>query len=97
MDQPIGVRPELFSSIGPYNLRYRSLADWDFNIRCFANPALVTRHMDVVVARFNELGGLSNTFVDKAFLKRLPITTRLGIRLVIIAARWWVKWRARGD
>ncbi|EUA04140.1 putative glycosyl transferase [Mycobacterium kansasii 824] len=53
--------------------------------------------MDVVVARFNELGGLSNTFVDKAFLKRLPITTRLGIRLVIIAARWWVKWRARGD
>ncbi|KZS73141.1 glycosyltransferase [Mycobacterium kansasii] len=95
--QSIFYRRELFSSIGPYNLRYRSLADWDFNIRCFSNPALVTRHMDVVVARFNELGGLSNTFVDKAFLKRLPITTRFGIRLVIIAARWWVKWRARGD
>ncbi|ORB86265.1 glycosyltransferase [Mycobacterium kansasii] len=93
--QAIFYRRELFTSIGPYNLRYRSLADWDFNIRCFSNPALVTRHMNIVVAHFNELGGLSNTFVDKAFLKRLPITTRLGIRLVIIGARWWLKLRVR--
>lgn len=40
--QAIFYRRGLFGTIGPYNLRYRVLADWDFNIRCFSNPALVT-------------------------------------------------------
>ncbi|PRH92520.1 glycosyl transferase, partial [Mycobacterium tuberculosis variant pinnipedii] len=71
--------------------RYRVLADWDFNIRCFSNPALVTRYMHVVVASYNEFGGLSNTIVDKEFLKRLPMSTRLGIRLVIVLVRRWPK------
>lgn len=83
--QAIFYRRGLFGTIGPYNLRYRVLADWDFNIRCFSNPALVTRYMHVVVASYNEFGGLSNTIVDKEFLKRLPMSTRLGIRLVITA------------
>lgn len=82
--QAIFYRRGLFGTIGPYNLRYRVLADWDFNIRCFSNPALVTRYMHVVVASYNEFGGLSNTIVDKEFLKRLPMSTRLGIRLVIV-------------
>lgn len=68
--QAIFYRRGLFGTIGPYNLRYRVLADWDFNIRCFSNPALVTRYMHVVVASYNEFGGLSNTIVDKEFLKR---------------------------
>lgn len=45
--QAIFYRRGLFGTIGPYNLRYRVLADWDFNIRCFSNPALVTRYMHV--------------------------------------------------
>ncbi|BDB42999.1 hypothetical protein IWGMT90018_34450 [Mycobacterium kiyosense] len=36
--QAIFYRRELFSNIGPYNLRYRLWADWDFNIRCFFQP-----------------------------------------------------------
>lgn len=89
--QAIFYRRGLFATIGPYNLRYRVLADWDFNIRYFSNPALVTRYMHVVVASYNEFGGLSNTIVDKEFLKRLPMSTRLGIRLVIVLVRRWPK------
>ena len=70
--QAIFYRREIFASIGPYNLRYRIWADWDFNIRCFANPALVTRHMDIVVANYNDSGGLSLQ-EDPELKKRLPV------------------------
>jgi glycosyltransferase involved in cell wall biosynthesis len=69
--QAIFYRRELFAGIGPYNLRYRLWADWDFNIRCFSNPALVTRYMDVVVADYNDMSGLSSA-EDEEFKKRLP-------------------------
>lgn len=72
--QAIFYRRALFAGIGPYNLRYRVWADWDFNIRCFSNPALVTRYMDIVVANYNDLTGLSGkTGTDTEFRKRLPM------------------------
>ena len=57
--QSIFYRRELFAGIGPFNLRYPVWADWDFNIRCFSNPALTTRYMDIVISRYNDLTGLS--------------------------------------
>jgi len=69
--QAIFYRRELFAGIGPYNLRYRVWADWDFNIRCFSNPALVIRYMDIVVADYNDMGGLSKR-EDDEFKKYLP-------------------------
>lgn len=70
--QAIFYRRELFAGIGPYNLRYRLWADWDFNIRCFSNPALVTRYMDVVVADYNDVTGLSKQ-EDEELKKQLPL------------------------
>ncbi|SON63253.1 PGL/p-HBAD biosynthesis glycosyltransferase [Mycobacterium simulans] len=70
--QAIFYRRKLFETIGPYNLRYRLWADWDFNIRCFSNPALVTRYMDIVVANYNDTSGLSKK-EDEEFKKRLPV------------------------
>jgi glycosyltransferase involved in cell wall biosynthesis len=70
--QAIFYRRELFANLGPYNLRYPIWADWDFNIRCFSNPALVARHMDVVVADYNDTGGLSMK-EDTELMKRLPV------------------------
>ncbi len=84
--QSIFYRRELFASIGPYNLRYRAWADWDFNIRCFSNTALVTRYMDIVVARFNDMTGLSTTW-DKEFQKRMPNTTKFAIRIGPVSGR----------
>jgi glycosyltransferase involved in cell wall biosynthesis len=76
--QAVFYRRELFVSIGPYNLRYRIWADWDFNIRCFANPALSARHMDLVVANYNDVGGLSAR-EDAELKKRLPLFILAGI------------------
>jgi glycosyltransferase involved in cell wall biosynthesis len=69
--QAIFYRRELFAGIGPFNLRYPIWADWDFNIRCFSNPALVARYMDIVIARYNDTGGISKR-KDNALKKRLP-------------------------
>ncbi len=69
--QSIFYRRELFAGIGPYNLRYKVWADWDFNVRCFSNPALVTRYMDIVIANYNDMSGLSGK-QDAEFKKRLP-------------------------
>ncbi|ORB72132.1 glycosyltransferase [Mycobacterium scrofulaceum] len=72
--QSIFYRRGLFAGIGPYNLRYRIWADWDFNIRCFSNPALVTRYMDIIIAKYNDMTGLSmRESTDKEFRKRLPM------------------------
>ncbi|OBF52863.1 glycosyltransferase [Mycobacterium sp. 852002-50816_SCH5313054-b] len=69
--QAIFYRRELFAGIGPYNLRYPLWADWDFNIRCFSNPALTIRYMDIVVADYNDMSGLSKR-EDAEFKKVLP-------------------------
>lgn len=72
--QSIFYRRELFAGIGPYNLRYPIWADWDFNVRCFSNPALVARYMDIVVAQYNDMTGLSmRERTDREFRKRLPM------------------------
>lgn len=72
--QSIFYRRELFAGIGPYNLRYPVWADWDFNIRCFSNPALVIRYMDIVIAQYNDMTGLSmREGTDMEFRKRLPM------------------------
>lgn len=73
--QAIFYRRELFAGIGPYNLRYRLWADWDFNIRCFSNPALVTRYMDIVVAHYDDTSGLSRR-EDEELKKSLPVFIR---------------------
>lgn len=72
--QSIFYRRDLFAGIGPYNLRYPVWADWDFNIRCFSNPALVARYMDIVVAHYNDMTGVcASKGPDKEFRKRLPV------------------------
>lgn len=72
--QSIFYRRGLFDGIGPYNPRYRIWADWDFNIRCFSNPALAIRYMDIVIADYNDLTGTSiREGTDKEFRRRLPM------------------------
>lgn len=101
--QSIFYRREIFDGIGPYNLRYPVCADWDFNIRCFSNPALVTRYMGMVVARYNDMSGISMS-KDKEFMKRLPLhlwtsnltrgSTKEGRREIFFAYLRWLRIRA---
>lgn len=101
--QSIFYRREIFDGIGPYNLRYPVCADWDFNIRCFSNPALVTRYMDIVIAQYNDMTGISMS-KDKEFMKRLPLylwtsnltrgMTKEGRRAVLMAYHRWFRIQA---
>jgi glycosyltransferase involved in cell wall biosynthesis len=45
-------------SVGEFNLRYRILADWDYNLRCWSQSKF--RYIDVILAVFR-LGGLSRS------------------------------------
>ena len=53
------------ASIGRRSIFYRrdifapdGRSDWDLNIRCFSNPALITRGMDIVVVHNNDFTGI---------------------------------------
>lgn len=71
--QAIFCRKTVFDKVGHFNLRYRTWADWDFNIRCFQHPALVTHHMELVIADYNDISGLSSLGVDAELRKLLPV------------------------
>lgn len=78
--QAVFYRRTVFDKIGLYNLRYRIWADWDLNIRCFQRPELLHKHLDLVVADYNDTGGVS-TAEDPEFRKCLPCFNRKDGRL----------------
>ena len=69
--QAVFYRKTVFDKIGCYNLQYRIWADWDLNIRCFQHPAFVLRHMDIVIAYYNDASGISRQ-EDPELRKQLP-------------------------
>jgi len=73
--QAIFYTRKLFDRIGHYNLRYKAYADWDFNIRCFADNNVQTAHLDRIIAEFGE-GGLSSRH-DVPFLREVLIPEKL--------------------
>src|SRR5262249_19186521 len=42
----------IFAQLGPFDLRYRTLADWEFNYRVFADEKLKTEYVDEIIARY---------------------------------------------
>ncbi len=66
--QAILYRKDVIEKVGLYNLSYKTWADWDLNLRCWA----VTRfqYVNVTVANFR-LGGLSSQDggVDRLFIQ----------------------------
>jgi len=55
--QAIFYKADTLKKIGSYNLDYVICADWDLNMRCFANSQF--KYVDTIVAKFNT-GGLSS-------------------------------------
>lgn len=89
-------RKDLFLLHGDYDQRYRMHADWDFNLRCFRDPALRTHYTGVLVATFGE-GGISAGH-DLLFLREKLIPAKLDVlRMTGLAAlrhirlydEWW--------
>ena len=73
--QAIFYKRDLFDKIGYYNLSYRAHADWDLNIRCFADSRLNIKYLDRVIAEFGA-GGISAGH-DLSFIKEVLIPEKL--------------------
>lgn len=52
-----------------YDLKYPIFADYEFNLRCFADISIKFQYIPVTIAVFSDEGGLSPTKVDVAFEK----------------------------
>jgi len=73
--QAIFYQRSVFERLGFYNTKYRSLADWEFNIRCFNDQGVHKRYIPLRIADY-EGGGKSNTAPDLAFHAEFPRLTR---------------------
>lgn len=71
--QSIFYKKNIFDKIGKYNLDYKILGDFDFNIRVFENTTLKTQYINKVIALYNNKG-LSSYTLDKNFHKQILIT-----------------------
>ncbi len=66
--QAIFYKKDVFKKIGVFNLKYKLLADYDFNIRCFYNKNIQIQYIDSIVA-FYSPNGKSANLIDKEFEK----------------------------
>lgn len=64
--QAIFYNAGIFKNLGMYNLKYKLLADYDFNLRWMLNKKISHKYLDIIVADYST-GGLSDTFEDNIF------------------------------
>jgi glycosyltransferase involved in cell wall biosynthesis len=69
--QAIFYQRSVFERLGFYNTKYRLLADWEFNIRCFNDHNVHKRYIPLRIADF-EGGGKSQTTPDLTFQADVP-------------------------
>ncbi len=69
--QAIFYQRSVFERLGFYNTKYRLLADWEFNIRCFNDQGVHKRYIPLRIADY-EAGGKSNTTPDLVFHAEFP-------------------------
>jgi glycosyltransferase involved in cell wall biosynthesis len=65
--QSIFYERTIFETIGRYEPRFKVLADYVLNIKCFWNSDVQKRYIGYVIANF-EGGGLSSTTIDTDFV-----------------------------
>lgn len=64
--QALFFKKSVFNIIGLYNLKYKTLADWVFNMQWFNNEKIKKAYIDLVIANY-ELNGLSRRIYDETF------------------------------
>ncbi len=78
--QGLFVRKKVFQTIGDFKLKYKSLADYEHNMRWFGDDRFKIKYQNRNVALYNE-EGFSTVFFDKPFYddKLSLIKDHLGI------------------
>lgn len=64
--QSIFYKKTIFDKIGKYNLDYKILGDFDYNLRAFENTTLKSQHVKKIISLYNNKG-LSSYTLDKNF------------------------------
>ncbi|MEO6948418.1 MAG: glycosyltransferase family 2 protein [Ginsengibacter sp.] len=73
--QSIFYHRSIFITIGLYNLKYKTHADWDFNLRCYENRDINIKYLDAIIAIFAK-GGVSSNY-DLPFLRESLLPRKL--------------------
>ena len=78
--QAVFVRKKVFTSSGLFNLKYKVVADWEFNIRCFLSKDIIVNYLNIIVAKYSLQGTSANSKDDlftkdknKIFFQYLPM------------------------
>jgi len=50
-----------------FNLEYPLYADWELNLRCYADSRFRFQHVPITIANYNDASGASSVMVDAAF------------------------------
>lgn len=92
--QAIFYKASVLEKLGLYNLKYKTHADWDLNIRCFFDDSIRAKYIDIVVAYF-AIGGASSSH-DVTCLREVVLPLRLNmlsgtssLRSVKTYDEWW--------
>lgn len=64
--QSIFLNKRVFKKIGNFNIKYKTQADWDHNLRWFINPHIRKQYINIDVADYAN-GGASSQFPDLIF------------------------------
>ncbi len=71
--QGIFYHREVFELVGKFDLQYKILSDWMFNLKCFIDDRITKQYIDCVIADYEE-GGLSAEITrDPVFLREFPL------------------------
>jgi glycosyltransferase involved in cell wall biosynthesis len=79
--QAVFYERTVFDLLGEFNLKYKVFADWEFNMKCFADPRLRKVYLGLIVADF-EGWGISDVQEDTRFKRDFPrfIRKYVGVR-----------------
>ena len=71
--QAIFTHKKVFKSLGKFDIRYKILADWEFNMRWFNTLWVKRIYIPVIIANYNTLGFSSNLKDDAFFAEEMNI------------------------
>ncbi len=78
--QSIFYGREVFELLGDYDIRYRLLADYVMNIRCFGSDKIEKKYLNLVVAEY-EGSGMSHNNEDWDFVRDFPGLVKNNLRV----------------
>lgn len=74
--QGIFYHRDIFDLVGKFDLRFKVLADWFFNLKCFLHSGITTQYVNKVIADYEEGGLSADINCDPVFRKEFPLFVR---------------------